>query len=110
MMNHPYLVENGHRHADHPFGWLLMFVVLALVVALIVWIVLRVIGSRGSQAQSATAETAHDDALELVRMRYARGEIDREVFLRTTADLGGAPEPLAAPSAPPEPPAAPSPA
>lgn len=31
------------------------------------------------------------DALEVVRMRYARGEIDRDRYLEATHDLGGTP-------------------
>ena len=97
MMNHPYLVEHGHDHADHPFGWLLMFVVLALVIALVVWLVLRVYGPRGHVHRVAAPL---DDALDTVRMRYAKGEIDRKEFLRMIGDLGAPPEPPLAPSAP----------
>jgi len=33
----------------------------------------------------------NDDPLELVRMRYARGEIDRDQYLQASRDLGGRP-------------------
>ena len=39
-----------------------------------------------------------DNAVDVVRMRYAKGEIDRDDFLRISADLGGAPEPPPVPS------------
>jgi uncharacterized membrane protein len=33
------------------------------------------------------------DPAEIVRRRYARGEIDRETFLQLSQDLAGAPPP-----------------
>ena len=94
MMDHQFLVEHGSRHSDHPYGWVFMFIVLALIVALVVWVVLRVLASRAGGAQLVAAPL--DNALDLVRMRYARGEIDRKEFLRVTADLGA---PLESPPA-----------
>jgi uncharacterized membrane protein len=49
-----------------------------------------------------------DDAVNQLRLRYARGEVSRDDYLRISADLGA---PLPAepfPSAPPAPPVAPS--
>jgi uncharacterized membrane protein len=94
MMNHPYL-EYGRDHADHPFGWLLLFVVLALVIALVVWFVRR---AKGPHDHVHGVAASLDDALDVVRMRYARGEIDRKEFLRITGDLGAPPERPLAPS------------
>ena len=39
-------------------------------------------------APVATAMPATDTALAHLRIRYARGEVDRDTFLRTAADLG----------------------
>ncbi len=106
MMNHPFVVEHGHRHADHSFSWLVMFLVLALVVALIVWVVLQVTSRRGGTQlamQPAMVGPPVDGALEVVRMRYAEGKIERDEFLRVAGDLGAPVEPSPAPSAPPEP-------
>jgi hypothetical protein len=44
-----------------------------------------------------------DQALEELRVRYARGELDRNDFLERSADLGGPPIPDA--TLPEEPPA-----
>lgn len=97
MMNHPYWGEQANRHYDHPFGWLIFFLVLALVVALVVWVVLQAGGGRAGQRQLVAAPA--DDALDVVRLRYAQGEIDRKEFLRIRGDLGAPPEPSPAPSA-----------
>jgi uncharacterized membrane protein len=95
MLNKPYWVERGGDHADHPFGWLLLFVVLALVIALVVWFVRR---AKGPRDRLYGLAAPLDDALDVVRMRYARGEIDRKEFLRIVGDLGAPPEPPPAPS------------
>jgi len=34
----------------------------------------------------------HHDPLEVVRQRYARGELERDEYLQATRDLGGGPE------------------
>jgi uncharacterized membrane protein len=36
-----------------------------------------------------------ENSQELVRLRYARGEIDRETFLQVSQDLGGSGPPPA---------------
>jgi putative membrane protein len=90
MMNHQ-IILNGHQHSGHPFGWVLLFILLALVVALVVWIVLRVRGEGTAVRQVVAAPV--DDAVDVVRMRYAKGEIDRREFLKVIADLGAPPEP-----------------
>jgi hypothetical protein len=61
------------------------------------------------QPAAATGAVApgFDPALEEVRMRYARGEIDRDEFARRSSDLGS---PTASVPAPPPPPVAEPPA
>lgn len=77
------------RHGGGPgfFGWLLLFLVVALLVALIVHFATRLLGSHAGAPLPAAR--AGEDPLELLRLRYARGEIDRETFVQTNADLGG---------------------
>lgn len=62
------------------FGWLFMllfwgFVILGLV-ALVRWL-----------AQSGTGKTRGKTALDLLKERYARGDIEREEFERKRTDL-----------------------
>lgn len=83
--------EHAHHH-PHPFAWLLLLVLLALIVVGAVWLVRRFAGS-GPAMQGPAVAPVTDGALETVRLRYARGEIDRDEFLRVSADLGGTPLP-----------------
>ncbi|MGH2609428.1 MAG: SHOCT domain-containing protein [Tepidiformaceae bacterium] len=57
--------------------WVLLFVGIA---ALVAWV------TAGGQRN---AQPPRDSALEVLRERYARGEIDREEFERMRKDLGG---------------------
>jgi putative membrane protein len=69
-------------------GWLIWLVILMLfvlliggVVAVVVWFIAQ--GSRGRSPGPAR----QDEALEILRQRYARGEIDREEFLQMREEL-----------------------
>lgn len=61
------------------FGFIFMIlfwaVILAAAVAFIRWLV-----KRGSSASSNAPEQRQDSALEILRKRYAQGEIDSEEF------------------------------
>lgn len=63
------------------FGPIMMIVFWALVIAGIVYLVKVLMGSRSST--SAKEETA----LDILKKRYARGEIDAEEFARKKKDL-----------------------
>ena len=90
---------------DHRFGpvreirlheWgavhvIFMIVVLALLVLLAVWLATNI--RRQSTPIAGPPHPPQDPALTEARMRYARGEISREDFLRITGDLSGAPPP-----------------
>lgn len=80
--------------------WLVMFFFLAFLALLALGVAL--IWRRGSGDQGSI--DSGDEALQTLRLRYARGEMTREEFLLVNEDLGGeAPPP---PSPPPEPPPA----
>jgi uncharacterized membrane protein len=73
--------EGGHR-----FFWLLLLVGFLVLAGLAVaWLV------RLTRDGPAGAAAAPDAALESVRLRYARGEIDRDEFVRVSTDLGAPP-------------------
>ena len=82
------------HHDPHVLAWLFFFLLLALVIVALAWLVLRLTGRLPEQRPVAAA-TGGDAALETVRMRYARGEIDHDEFARLTAGLGGGAAPLA---------------
>ncbi|MEJ2735401.1 MAG: SHOCT domain-containing protein [Anaerolineae bacterium] len=73
-------------------GWLTVLIVLILFLLLIGGAVAAVIwfarqGSGGRSMGQGQGPRAGDDALEILRRRYARGEIDREEFQRMREDL-----------------------
>ncbi len=96
----------GHRWGGTEQWWLANLIWLALVaglVALAVILALRLAGRSPGGHPSAPSRPAFDPAINEVRMRYARGEVSREEYLRAAGDLG-------APVPPPEPPSSPPPA
>ena len=70
----------------HPFmggfGWLILFVLLAIVV-LVVWLVVSL--SRGDS--NRTYKRDNTDALDIARERYAKGEIDEAEFNKIKKNL-----------------------
>jgi uncharacterized membrane protein len=78
----------------HDFWWviggLMPLVFLALLVAIAVWAVLRLSHRppMGSGMAAGPPPVRPDGALDVVRARYARGEIAREEFLQLSSDLG----------------------
>jgi putative membrane protein len=90
MRSHEYYMHGGD--GPHVFAWLLLALLLVLLVGLVVAIAARWGGlHRGVAAAGILGSKAGADARELVRLRYARGEIDRETFLQMSQDLGGGP-------------------
>lgn len=75
---------------------------LLLIAGLLIWLIARsrAVPPGTSDAASRAASGARDDeAVELARMRYARGELDRDGFVRIIGDLTGEP-PATVPPAP----------
>jgi len=72
-------------------GWLGMLGMVLLVVGvivLIVWLVGRVAPpAAGSGGSSVAPRPAGQDALEVLRLRFARGEITREEYLAAKQTL-----------------------
>ena len=101
------------------FGGLFGIVLFALFIGLLVWALMRLMNHDHTRhAPVGGPWQARDEALNAARMRYARGELDREQYFRMVEDLTGVPRPVdpAAPAnptgpmppypAPPTPPAA----
>jgi uncharacterized membrane protein len=94
-------------------GWLIPVLILAALVGLIVFFLIR---SRSGPPAGAPINFAGrgglDPAIEQARFRYARGEISRDDYFRIASDLGGpafAPAPPPWASTSPSPPPAPEP-
>jgi len=106
-------------YAYHDAWWqggfhLLSLVLFAILIGVLVWGVLR-LSSQGVLASARAGSSPagpmppagpppRDQALDELRVRYARGELERNDFLERSADLGGPPIPDATlPSQPPAP-------
>ncbi len=63
------------------FMWIFWLLVVAGIVALVVFL------AGGSGRSSIPPASRDDDPLEILRRRYARGEIDEEEFHRRRAEL-----------------------
>jgi uncharacterized membrane protein len=74
------------HHGGHRALWLLLLILfLALAVLALAWLV-RLL--RGGGPGPSGKVPATDAAVESVRLRYARGEIGRDEFVRVSSDLG----------------------
>jgi putative membrane protein len=82
------------------FGGLFGIVLFALFIGLLVWALMRLMNhDHARHAPVGGPWQARDEALNAARMRYARGELDRDQYFRLVEDLTGVPRP-ADPAAP----------
>lgn len=75
-------------HMDGAWGWGMMFFMTLFwvaVIALVVWLILRLTREGGTPGGGATGVGDRSEAI--LRERYARGEIDREMYERMLDDL-----------------------
>ena len=97
----PFPPPPPHDGGAHPFAWLFVIGVIVLV-GIVVYYAIRY-ANRGLVAPAAAvpgASTPAQNALAVVALRYARGEIGREEYLQLAAYLGGTAAPAAEPSPP----------
>ena len=66
------------------FGFVFVIIFWILIVALIVLLIRRLVSSGPTRISSPPQE---DSALEILKKRYARGEIDKEEFEAKKKDL-----------------------
>jgi putative membrane protein len=59
-----------------PWGWIWMLIWIAVLLGM-VWLIVR----------SPSESTPREDAMAILRARFARGEIDQEEFERARASL-----------------------
>jgi putative membrane protein len=76
---------HGYWGGPMGFGWMggiFMLIFWAIIIIGIVWLVRYIVGSR-------TCFTEHPDTpLEILKKRYAKGEIDKKEFEEKKKDLG----------------------
>jgi putative membrane protein len=63
----------------------LFLLLVAAAIAAVVWLIKR--GSQGLSQGSTPRPSQSNEALEILRQRYARGDIDREEFERIRDEL-----------------------
>lgn len=66
------------------WGWVFMLVFWVLIVVLIILLIRRLLSSGSTPI---TAPPQEDSALEILKKRYARGEINKEEFESKKKDL-----------------------
>jgi uncharacterized membrane protein len=97
-----------HYGGPSAYGWTVFALQLVILLG-IVWLVANLLlGGRLGRGRPAAAvagpvlpsHAGDDDALAVLRMRYAKGEIERDRYLQATADLGGRAETEPPPPAP----------
>lgn len=82
----------GWQYQDGPGGWgIFMMLMMVLFWGLLVWGIVASVrhysNSRAGQLPGASASVHSSAALEALRLRYAKGEIDDEEFERRRANL-----------------------
>ena len=85
-----------HFAGHYGLGVLLFLLIAALVIGLVVFAAVRLAGGRPSHRGGWKTAMGpgpmmygRDPALEHARVRYARGELSRDDYLRVVSDLGG---------------------
>jgi putative membrane protein len=97
------MMFDSHHDGGASWHWIVPLLFLLVLTAMVAWVLLQSRRTRAAVAVAPGGAPAVDPALEELRLRYARGEVGREEFVATEADLRRLP--VAPP--PPEPPAAP---
>lgn len=73
---------NGMPHAGMGFGvgWILMVLFWVLLIVAIAVLIKWLIAPSGSRSSSDAPSSSRRTALDILRERYARGEMDHEEF------------------------------
>ncbi len=69
-------------------GWIFMIFIWLIAIAVIATVIILIINSiKQTQDRSPGLESGHSKAVERVKERYAKGEIDREEYKQMLEDL-----------------------
>jgi hypothetical protein len=85
-----------YAHGTSALAWATFALVLLLVLVVGAMIVARFAGGRGRRHLGPRMMMHHGgppDPLEVLRMRFASGQIGRDEFLQATSDLTAVPQP-----------------
>lgn len=85
-----WLVDHKFRwHGPGPFGWLDDFLWVLLLLALLVLVVILILRLVRSNGRPFSSASSTDRALEILRERYAKGEISHDEYETMKKNLGG---------------------
>ncbi len=69
-------------------GWIFMIFIWLIIIAVIAAIIILVVNStKQNKSSSRGIDSGHSAAVEKVKERYAKGEIDREEYKQMMEDL-----------------------
>jgi putative membrane protein len=78
-------------------GHVLPLVLFLVLIAVLIWAVVRITSQRPALAGAGPASMPlRDPAVDELRIRYARGDLSRDDFLQRARDLGADPGPAVA--------------
>ena len=83
--------EHFDQAGTDPILWAVFGLVITLLVIVVLALTVKYAGRRAWGFGPAFPAGGPLDALESVRMRYARGKMSREEYLQASADLGSPP-------------------
>jgi putative membrane protein len=75
--------EGIHECGGWHVGAIIMLVLLLVIIGLVVWGVMTLV----KHSASASKSTGEQDALDIAKRRYARGDISKEQFDQIKKDL-----------------------
>lgn len=81
-------VGYGHDHMWGGSGWVLGPIFMILILAAVAAVVIVVIKVMADKSHNQKAVDNADDPVDILRIRYAKGEIDQEEFERRMKTLG----------------------
>lgn len=79
--------QYGNHGADG-FGWLFMFIMMALLFLGVVAVVKYITHNGGAASRQGTTHSSANSALTILEERYAKGDIDKSEFNEKRKDLG----------------------
>jgi uncharacterized membrane protein len=88
--------DGFYAHGNTSLEWATFALVLLLVLTVGAMLIARFAGGRGRRHSGPKMMMRHGgppDPLDVLRMRFASGQISRDEFLQATSDLTAVPQP-----------------
>ena len=79
--------EFGTRHMDNWWGLIIAGIVALVVIILIIALLVAVRRNNNSGNKNIKTDSSNDEALEVLKLRYIKGEISEEEYLKKKSFL-----------------------